>query len=66
VSEPFDIFRVEHLGIRWLQSAATLEEARARVQEQAASSGGEFFVLNQRTGNRFVIKGDGAFAIAGV
>jgi hypothetical protein len=54
-----DIFRVETGGVRWVEAVATLEGARARVQELAARSPGEYFLLDQETGNKLVIKVDG-------
>jgi len=53
---PFDIFRTEiDDSVCWLESAATLEEAQARVQELARHSPGEYVVLNYKTGNKLVI-----------
>jgi hypothetical protein len=59
VTPPLDIFRVETGGVRWLESAATLEDAEARVQELAVRAPAEYLVLNQKTGERLVIKLDG-------
>jgi hypothetical protein len=50
---PIDIFRVEHHGVRWLESAASLEDAKARVQLFGQRHSGEYLVLNQLTGNKF-------------
>jgi len=55
---PFDIFRTETMGVLWLESAATLEDAKARVQELAVRSPGEYLLLNQVTGNKLTIKLD--------
>ena len=54
-----DIFRLESCGVLWLESAASLECAKARVQELAVRSPGEFLVLDLVTGNKHVIKLDG-------
>jgi hypothetical protein len=35
MSDMLDVFRVETSGVRWLESAATLEDAKTRVQEFA-------------------------------
>ncbi len=51
-----DIFRVETGGVRWVEAVATLEGAKARVQELAGRSPGEYFLLDQETGNKLVIK----------
>jgi hypothetical protein len=57
---PFDIFLAETGGsVRWLEAAATLEDAKARVQELAVRSPGEYLILSQKTGNKLTIKFDG-------
>lgn len=53
---PFDIFKVESSGLRWMEAAADLERAEARVKVLAASSPGEYIVLNQSTGEKISIK----------
>ena len=53
---PFDIFKVESSGLRWMESVADLERARARVKVLAASSPGEYIILNQKTGEKISIK----------
>jgi hypothetical protein len=53
---PFDIFKVESGGLRWMEAAADLERAEARVKVLAASSPGEYIVLNQNTGEKISIK----------
>jgi hypothetical protein len=56
----FDIFRTEtNGGVLWIESAATLESAKARVQELGKRSPGEYLLLNQETGNKLVIRLDG-------
>ena len=53
---PFDIFQAETDGcVLWLESAATLEQAKARVQELAVNAPGEYLLLNQETGSKLVI-----------
>src|ERR1700720_1755323 len=43
----FDIFRIEARdSVRWLESAETLEDASARVQELVLRSPGEYVVLD--------------------
>jgi hypothetical protein len=55
----FDIFQTETGGsVRWLEAAKTLEDAKARVQELALRSPGEYVVLDQKTGNKLVINSD--------
>lgn len=50
-----DVFRLETGGVLWLESAATLESAKARVQELAVYSPGEYLVVDQKTGDKHVI-----------
>ena len=60
MNAPFDIFRTEtNGGVLWIESAATLQDARARVQELGMRSPGEYLLLNQETGNKLVIRLDG-------
>ena len=53
---PFDIFKVEGAELRWMEAAADLERAKARVTLLSASSPGEYLILNQKTGQRISIK----------
>jgi hypothetical protein len=56
---PFDIFQAETNGcVLWLESAATIEQAKARVQELAVYAPGEYLLFNQRTGDKLVVKTD--------
>jgi hypothetical protein len=55
-----DVFRLECGGVRWLESVATLERAQARAQELAATSTAEYLVVDLKTGDRQIIKLDGA------
>jgi hypothetical protein len=59
---PLDIFRVERQGVLWMESAATLEDAKARIQQVAARESGTYLVLNQVTGDRFVFNPGGVLA----
>jgi hypothetical protein len=60
MSTPFDIFRLDQAGVRWLESAESLDHAKTRIHELAVSSPGEFLLLDQKTGNKVVIKPDQA------
>ena len=53
---PIDIFRIDGDGPRWIQAAASLEEARARINKLASASPGDYLVMNQITGSKVVIK----------
>ncbi len=59
---PFDIFRVDSDGVRWLTSTATVEEAKAHIS-QTDRGASEYLLLNQITGNKIVLKIDTTSAI---
>lgn len=56
MSKPFDIFRLDRAGVRWLESAESLDRVKTRIHELAVSSPGEFLLLDHKTGNQQVIK----------
>jgi|HubBroStandDraft_2_1064218.scaffolds.fasta_scaffold357472_2 hypothetical protein len=59
MTAPFDIFQAESNGsVRWLGSAESIADAKARVQQHSATSPGEYLLLNQKTGSKLVIKLD--------
>jgi hypothetical protein len=54
---PFDLFLVEGTGgFRWIAATSTIEDAKTCAQQLAAKSPGEFILLDQRTGNKMVLK----------
>jgi hypothetical protein len=54
---PFDIFRVAPDGqLLWLEPAATLDEAKARVQDLGASNPGEYLIFSHKTGHKISIR----------
>jgi hypothetical protein len=56
---PFDIFQTETTGnIVWRESAATLDDAKARIRKLGTHSLVEYVVLNQKTGDKVVIRPD--------
>jgi hypothetical protein len=55
MSKPFDIFRLDRAGVRWLESAESLDHAKTRIHELAGSCPGEFLLLGHKTGNKQVI-----------
>jgi hypothetical protein len=59
VTHHSDIFRVENGAPLWVESAATVEDAKARVEELAVRSPAEYLILDQTTGKKLVIKPDG-------
>jgi hypothetical protein len=54
ILDAFDIFRVETHGVRWLESAATLDDAKSRIQQLNAVQHGDYVVLNHVTGIKTV------------
>jgi hypothetical protein len=56
MSTPFDIFQLDRAGVRWLESADSLDHAKTRIHELAVSSPGEYLLLDHNTGDRLVIK----------
>jgi hypothetical protein len=56
MSNLFDIFRLDRAGVRWLESAESLDYAKTRIHELAVSSPGEYLLLDQKTGTKLVIK----------
>ena len=57
---PFDILRVLNEGAPfWMEAAQTLEEAKARVQQLAATLPGPDVIFSQKTGNKILITPDG-------
>jgi hypothetical protein len=56
MSTPFDIFQLDRAGVRWLESADTLDLAKIRIHELAEGSPGEYLLLDHKTGNKLVIK----------
>jgi hypothetical protein len=54
---PFDLFMIEtNGGFRWLAATSTIEDAKTRVQALAQKTPGEFILLDQRTGNKMVLR----------
>jgi hypothetical protein len=53
---PYDIFRIESGGVLWCDAVNTVETAQDRIQELAFSSPGSYLILNQRTGQRTVVR----------
>ena len=57
---PFDIFKVlENGSLRWLEPAATLKLAEARIAELARSAPGTYVIFSHATGHRVSIQSDG-------
>src|SRR5258708_32409788 len=53
---PFDIFKMESSGLRWMEVAVDLERAQARVKVLGGSSPGEYNIFNHSTGEKNLVK----------
>ena len=59
----FDIFQAAANGsLRWPETAATLQDARARVQALRAPQPSEYLIFHQKTGRHFVVRPDAMVA----
>ena len=54
----FDIFQVERTGVVWLAPATSVEEARAYICGSGSKLDEQYFVVDQRTGEKTAIKLD--------
>jgi hypothetical protein len=53
---PYDIFQSEADGsVLWRGSAATLDEAKSRIQELTASVPGQYIILSRLNGSKVVV-----------
>lgn len=52
----FDILRLESSGVRWLESEVDLTDAKARVEELASTSGGEYLIFSHETQKKRIIQ----------
>jgi hypothetical protein len=62
MSMPFDIFRIDPAGVRWLESAQSLDQGKTRICELAVNLPGEYILFDQKTGNKLVIDPGQAYA----
>ena len=54
---PFDIFRVDEPdGMLWIEAAAELEAAKARVAALMQTTACEYLIFSQKTGHKISIK----------
>jgi len=51
----FDVFRQEDVGVSWLGSVLTIEEAHSRIMEQFGFESHEYIIVNTQTGHRIHI-----------
>ena len=50
-----DIFKVESSSVRWRDTVATVETAKARIQKLALYSPGDYLIIDQETGQRIFV-----------
>ena len=50
-----DIFKISGGSVLWRDAVATIETAKARIRKLALSSPGEYFILDQNTGERVFV-----------
>ena len=50
-----DIFKISGGAVLWREAVTTLETAKARIRKLELSSPGEYFILDQKTGQRFFV-----------
>jgi hypothetical protein len=50
-----DIFRIESGDLRWCDAAATMKTAKARIEKLALSSRGNYFIFDQKSGQRIYV-----------
>jgi hypothetical protein len=50
-----DIFRIESGDLYWCEAAATIETAKARIENLVLSSRGSYFIYDQKTGQRIPV-----------
>lgn len=63
MESPFDIFRAEDGGsLLWRGSAASMDEAKARILELAESWPAEYVIVNIQSGLRISIAAKGVSA----
>ena len=57
MSPTFDVFQQDPDGsVVWRGTAASLEEAKAQIEELAANSQYQYFIMNLNTGRKLMIK----------
>jgi hypothetical protein len=47
-----DIFKIESGGLRWCEAVTSIETAKARIEKLALSSRGNYFIFDQKSGQR--------------
>jgi hypothetical protein len=47
-----DIFRIESGDLRWCEAAVNMETVKARIEKLALSTRGNYFIFDQKSGQR--------------
>lgn len=53
---PFEIFRTIQGELLWVEAAATLDAAKARVKEVMRAQPAEYLILSRRTGHKIFLR----------
>lgn len=56
----YDVFRIDDNGLTWIESAVTLDDALMRIQQHGAKQPGDYFIFDQSTGERIMLKLQGS------
>jgi hypothetical protein len=61
-----DIFRIESGDLRWCEAVANMETAKARIEKLAICSRGNYFVFDQKSGQRTDVRVEsGRYGVSG-
>jgi hypothetical protein len=61
-----DIFRIESGDLRWCEAVANMETAKARIKKLALCSRGNYFVFDQKSGQRTDVRVEsGRYGVSG-
>ena len=61
-----DIFKIESGDLRWCEAVTNMETAKARIEKLALSSRGNYFVFDQKSGQRTDVRVEsGRYGVSG-
>jgi len=50
-----DILKKDEMGVQWIGTASTLEEAHSQIRADAISGALEYIIFDSRTGDRITV-----------
>jgi hypothetical protein len=50
-----DILKKDELGVRWIGTATTLEEAHSQIRADGDAGALEYIIFNSKTGDRITV-----------